>query len=216
MTAIAPGVDAAWAASDAHDDTWLDLHGFPSSYVLFVGSTGPRKNPRLLVEAHRRARALDGDVPPLVLAGPPPPRDLAAAVSSSGGQVVGFVAEADLCGVVAGAACVVLPSMYEGFGLPIVEAMATGTAVVASDIPAHREASGGLATLVPLAGTATGLEGDGPVDDTTADAFAVGHRGDGAARIGGSRRTAGLGRAVHVGADGGRDPRRLRPRRELR
>ena len=172
VTAIAHGVDAAWATSNAHDDSWLRSRGLPSSYVLFVGSTGPRKNPRLLVEAHRRAGALDRDVPPLVLAGPRPTGELAAAVSSSGGHVVGFVAEADLYGLVAGAACVVLPSMYEGFGLPIVEALAAGTAVVASDIPAHREASGGLATLVPLAGTATGLEGDGPVDDTTADAFA--------------------------------------------
>ena len=192
---------------------WLDLQGLPSSYVLSVGSTGPRKNPRLLVEAYRRARALDGDVPPLVLTGPPPAPDLMAAVSSMGGQAVGFVPDANLRGVVARAACVVLPSMYEGFGLPIVEAMAAGTPVVASDIPAHREASGGLATLVPLAGTATGLEGDGPVDDTTADAFASAIVETVRARISGSRRTAGLGRAVHVGAHGRRDACRLRPRR---
>jgi glycosyltransferase involved in cell wall biosynthesis len=63
--------------------------------------------------------------------------------------------------------------MYEGFGLPVVEAMAAGTVVVASDIPAHREASGGLATLVPLAGTATVADGEGPVDGPTADAFAA-------------------------------------------
>ena len=173
ITAIAPGVDAAWAASRGQDETRSEWPGFPSSYVLFVGSAGPRKNPRLLVEAHRRARALDAEVPPLVLAGPPPARDLGAAVTAAGGRVVGFVNEANLYALVRRAACLVLPSMYEGFGLPIVEAMATGTAVVASDIPAHREASGGLATLVPLSGTATGLEGDGPVDDTTADAFAA-------------------------------------------
>jgi glycosyltransferase involved in cell wall biosynthesis len=173
VTAIAPGVGAAWAAGLPPNDTWLSSRGLPSTYVLYVGSTGGRKNPDLLVEAVRRARALDDDVPPLVLAGPDPTADLVAAVQATGGQVAGFVADAELPNLVAGAACVVLPSMYEGFGLPVVEAMAAGTAVVASDIPAHREASGGLATLVPLAGTATAVGGDGWVDGPTADAFAA-------------------------------------------
>jgi glycosyltransferase involved in cell wall biosynthesis len=173
VTAIAPGVGAAWAAGRPPSETWLASRALPSAYVLYVGSTGGRKNPRLLVESVRRARSLDGDVPPLVLAGPPPAVELAAAVQATGGYVAGFVADAELPNLVAGAACVVLPSMYEGFGLPLVEAMAAGTAVVASDIPAHREASGGLATLVPLAGTAAAVAGDAPVDAPTADAFAA-------------------------------------------
>ena len=172
VTAIAPGVEAEWATGHPGGETWRVRLALPSTYVLLVGSTGRRKNPNLLVEAHRRANELDADVPPLVLAGPPPAADLSDAVSGRGGTVLGYLGDRDLRSVVAGAACVVLPSMYEGFGLPVLEAMAAGTPVVASDIPAHREASGGLATLVPLAGTATGLEGDGPVDDTTADAFA--------------------------------------------
>jgi glycosyltransferase involved in cell wall biosynthesis len=173
VTAIALGVDAAWAGGRPPGAAWRERNAVPPSYVLSVGSTGRRKNPRLLVEAHRRAGELDAGVPPLVLAGPPPAADVAAAVSAGGGTVLGYIADRDLHGLVAGAACVVLPSMYEGFGLPVLEAMAAGTPVVASDIPAHREASGGLATLVPLAGTATGRGGGGPVDDATADAFAA-------------------------------------------
>ena len=164
VTAIAPGVDAAWATSAPPDDTWRQSRRLPPRYVLSVGGTGRRKNPHLLVEAYRRARALDGDVPPLVLVGPPPTDDVLSAMIAVGGHVLGFVTERHLCNVVAGAACVVMPSMYEGFGLPIIEAMAAGAPIVASEIPAHREASGGLIPLVPLSGTAATPHGDCAVD----------------------------------------------------
>ncbi|MGH3827630.1 MAG: glycosyltransferase, partial [Pseudonocardiaceae bacterium] len=85
---------------------------------------------------------------PLVLAGPAG-WGPAWAVSSSRVHAVGYLDEADLRHVVAGAAALVLPSRDEGFGLPVLEAMATGVPVVCSDLPALREVAGGLATLVP-------------------------------------------------------------------
>jgi glycosyltransferase involved in cell wall biosynthesis len=63
-------------------------------------------------------------------------------------HLLGFLDDADLRATVAGADAVCAPSLYEGFGLPVLEAMATGTPVLASDISAHREVSGGLATLL--------------------------------------------------------------------
>jgi glycosyltransferase involved in cell wall biosynthesis len=64
-------------------------------------------------------------------------------------HVTGWLEAAQLRGVVARARASVLPSHYEGFGLPVLEALAAGTAVLASDIPVHREVAGGHARLVP-------------------------------------------------------------------
>jgi len=111
-------------------------------YVLFVGTIEPRKNLEVLLAAFRLV--LGGrDRLELVLAGRsgwgamPEPRDL-------GGRVrrVGHVADDELVRLYEGASCLVLPSLYEGFGLPLLEAMATGTPAVASDIPALRELGG--------------------------------------------------------------------------
>ena len=61
----------------------------------------------------------------------------------------GYLPQADLVKVVAGATALVVPSWYEGFGLPALEALACGTPVVASDLPALREVLGDQADLVP-------------------------------------------------------------------
>jgi glycosyltransferase involved in cell wall biosynthesis len=140
------GVDPAWGHASPADPAWLAGRGLPADYVVFTGAREPRKNLATLLEAHRRARAT-GPVPDLVLVGPSGwGGDLSA--GHPGVHVTGWLDRQELVSVVAGARASVLPSHYEGFGLPVLEAMAAGTAVLASDIPAHREVAGTFATLV--------------------------------------------------------------------
>ncbi len=134
------GVDGAWFHAEPPDAALRERYGLPAEYLLFVGQPGPRKGLSTLVEA------LDPELPPLVLAGPPatePP------LVDSGLRSTGYLPEETLRRVVAGARALVLPSRDEGFGLPALEAMAAGTPVVCSDIPALREVTGGHALLAP-------------------------------------------------------------------
>ena len=140
------GVDPAWGRAVPADPGSSAGHGLPSEYVVFTGAREPRKNLATLLEAHRRARAT-GPVPDLVLVGPTGwGTELGA--EHPGVHVTGWLDRGELLSVVAGARASVLPSHYEGFGLPVLEAMAAGTTVLASDIPAHREVAGGFAHLV--------------------------------------------------------------------
>lgn len=151
LTVAHHGIDPAWSRAVPLAAPELARLGLPDRYVLFAGNLEPRKNLGLLLRAHRAARRADPSVPRLVLAGPagwgdrwqgspPDPADVV---------VAGYLADDDLRGVVAGAAAVCMPSHYEGFGLPVVEALAAGRPVLASDIPAHREVARGHAVLLP-------------------------------------------------------------------
>ena len=129
------GVDPAWATATPPDDTLRRQLGLPSSYLLFVGTLEPRKDLATLLAAHR----LLADAPPLVLVGPAgwgPEVDLRGCITP------GYLEDARLQRVVAGATALVLPSRDEGFGIPVVEALAAGTPVVASDLPVLREVGG--------------------------------------------------------------------------
>jgi glycosyltransferase involved in cell wall biosynthesis len=151
IAAIHLGVDPSWAAAAPADGDWLDRCGLPRRYLLFVGSPTDRKNIDLLLHAHATARAADDAVPPLVLAGPGPSGEGAADANPTTDVVSsGYLQDAQLRRLVAGATALVFPSRYEGFGLPVLEALATGTFVVASDLPVHREIAGGHAHLVDL------------------------------------------------------------------
>ncbi len=126
--------------------------GLKHPYVLFLGTIEPRKNVGTLLDAW-------GALPPslrgefeLVLAGPAGwagPELLARLESPPAGvRYLGYVPEDRLAGLTAGAALFVYPSLYEGFGFPVVQAMATGVAVVTSNLSCLPEVAGEAAVLV--------------------------------------------------------------------
>jgi glycosyltransferase involved in cell wall biosynthesis len=126
---------------------WYGPHappaGLPGEYVLFVGNREPRKNLPVLLEAMKRLP----DAPPLVLVGPP---GWGPSVATDGVITPGYLTGTELAAAVAHASVFAFPSLYEGFGLPPLEALAAGTPVVCSDLPVLREVLGPHASYVPV------------------------------------------------------------------
>jgi glycosyltransferase involved in cell wall biosynthesis len=110
--------------------------GTRGDYVLLSGSVEPRKNPLAAAEA---ARAVGRR---LVVVGPERDGALADELRALGAEVRGFVPKAELVRLTQEAAALLFPTSYEGFGLPVAEAMACGTPVVAAPDPAVREVGG--------------------------------------------------------------------------
>jgi glycosyltransferase involved in cell wall biosynthesis len=124
----------------------------PERYVLAIGTLEPRKGIDVLIDAMSR---FDG--PPLLLAGQPgwgglDPLAMARERGLPEGRVrvLGRLSDAELVGVLRRASVLAVPSLAEGFGLPLLEAMAAGVPVVHSNAPALVEVSGGAGVSVPL------------------------------------------------------------------
>jgi glycosyltransferase involved in cell wall biosynthesis len=126
VTPLAP--DAAFRPAQEHD-----------SFLLFVSAIEPRKQPLAAIDA---ANAVGRK---LVVVGPSKDADLVAELTRRGADVRGYVPKDELVRLYQSAACLVFPSRYEGFGLPVVEAMACGTPVVAAPEPALEEVAGDAA-----------------------------------------------------------------------
>jgi glycosyltransferase involved in cell wall biosynthesis len=122
------GVDPAFSPGDA-----------PDSYLLFVSAIESRKDPLAAADA---ARALGRR---LVVVGPRKDEGLARELERRGAELRGYVEREELVHLYRGAACLVFPSRYEGFGLPVLEAMASGTPVVSAPDAAVREVAGDAA-----------------------------------------------------------------------
>jgi glycosyltransferase involved in cell wall biosynthesis len=141
IRAIAPGVDPRFGAAVDPEPLMRRLN-LKRPYVLAVGTDSPRKNLTLL-DAVVPALASEGIE--VVIAGST--RAYLASSARKGARRLGYVADDDLPALYAGAAAFAMPSLYEGFGLPCIEAMAAGTPVVASNRAALPEACGNAALL---------------------------------------------------------------------
>ncbi len=125
--------------------------GITKPYLLFVGTIQPRKNLEKLIEAFSQLQDKNLE---LILAGRPGwlYEDIYAAPKkfNVAGRVkfLGYVNEDQLPALYSGAEAFVFPSLYEGFGLPLLEAMATGTPVITSKTSCMPETTGGNAILV--------------------------------------------------------------------
>ena len=120
-------------------------------YALAVGAIQERKNQRAALAAAREA-GLE-----LVVVGPVKDERAAAGLREGGARLEGYVEVERLAELYRGAACLVQSSRYEGFGLPVVEAMASGTPVVTVPDPALVEVAGDAAVVVPEAELAAGI-----------------------------------------------------------
>ena len=122
--------------------------GLAERFVLWVGTSEPRKNVAGLLDAWRMLGQTRGE---LVLAGPAGWKQSVEAAAGPDGPAVrrlGFVGESDKRALMRAAAVFCYPSLTEGFGLPVLEAMAQGTPVVTSAAGATAEVSGPAGVLV--------------------------------------------------------------------
>jgi glycosyltransferase involved in cell wall biosynthesis len=121
-------------------------------YILFVGTIEPRKNIDVLLDAYAQLSSSLRTEFELVAAGPAgwgDPPALERLRSGEGGvRYLGYVPEEDLPGLTAGATVFVYPSLYEGFGLPVAQAMAAGVPLVTSNVSSLPEVAGDAALLV--------------------------------------------------------------------
>jgi len=121
-------------------------------YVLFVGTVEPRKNLAVLLNAWSGLKASLREAFELVIAGPAGWGDPAVLrrleAGEPGVRYLGYVSEGVLPALTAGAAIFVYPSLYEGFGLPLAQALASGVAVVTSGVSSLPEVAGEAALLV--------------------------------------------------------------------
>jgi glycosyltransferase involved in cell wall biosynthesis len=153
ITVVYPGFDSALKPVRHLDGRWpvRQKYNLPDKFILHVGTIQPRKNLERLIEAY------DPSQVSLVLAGR---RGWLADSIYEKGKAKGvhfldYVADEDLAALYSMAVTYVAPSLYEGFGFTVLEAMACGTPVICSDGGSLPEVAGDAALVVPARDTQT-------------------------------------------------------------
>jgi len=154
VSVIPNGVGAEFAAAGpGRVEEIRRREGAPAGYVLYAGTLEPRKNVDGLLAAWRVVRDRMPDGPPLLVAGAwgwgdEALPDRLRAAAAFGVRTLGRVSQERLIALLQGASVFVYPSLYEGFGLPVLEAMACGAPVVTSDRSSLPEVVGDAGLLV--------------------------------------------------------------------
>ena len=150
---LAASADFAWRDARAGVAEVRERYGLPPRYIFYPANTWHHKNHVRLIDALDRYRTASGERLPLVLTGVGREGEsaLAAELDRTGlrdaVRALGFVPRADLPALYAGAACLVFPSLFEGFGIPLVEAMLVGCPIAASRVTSVPEVVADAAVL---------------------------------------------------------------------
>jgi len=151
---VYPGISPRFSPRDAAETELVcRKYGIKPPYLLSVAAFSKRKNTQRLLRAYVSLRKRGGVASTLALAGslqhwPDWRRSLDEAGVEGGVVVTGYVSDDDLPALYSGARAFLFPSLYEGFGMPLVEAMSCGTPVLTSDLSSMPEVVGDAGVLV--------------------------------------------------------------------
>lgn len=156
ITSIPLGVDEQYfqTVPESEKNSVLTRYGLRPGYFVFVGTLQPRKNVSRIIAAHATLPEAMRRQHPLVVVGQNGWRtdellhELAALEASGFGRWLQYVPRADIFSVLQAAHALVFPSLYEGFGLPVLEAFASRIPVITSNTTSLPEVAGDAATLV--------------------------------------------------------------------
>lgn len=152
IVVIPNAVSDAFLVTSVGETALQEKYSLPKQFILFVGTLQPRKNIPLLIRAFAEVTKRIPDIE-LVIVGNRQGHHFDSAIDSVIEELdlsmkvhfPGYIAEEDLPGVMRCASLFVFPSFYEGFGIPLLEAMSQNVPVVCSDIPCLREVAGDAA-----------------------------------------------------------------------
>jgi glycosyltransferase involved in cell wall biosynthesis len=149
ITVIHSGVaDAFFDPPQAAVEAVRKRYGLTRPFVLFIGTIEPRKNLDTLLEAFQGLPPSIREEHELVIAGPTGWASSETRARLASARRLGYVPEADLAPLTAAATVFAYPSLYEGFGFPVAQAMAAGVPVVASNVSSLPEIVGDAALTV--------------------------------------------------------------------